>query len=87
MDIGDHRMRVPALWAENEAFNILGYALMKARSRLAEDKDDDAWNAYKSEVPEVKQKRAEERANMPIKSIVEEEDKDDDLGKQKKSSK
>ena len=54
MDIGDHRMRVPALWAENEAFNILGFALMKARSRLAEDKDDDAWNAYKSEVPEVK---------------------------------
>ena len=54
MDIGDHRMKVPAMWAENEAYNILGFALMKARSRLAEDKDDDAWNAYKSEVPEVK---------------------------------
>ena len=79
MEIGDHRQKIPAMWAENEATNILGYALMKARSKLAEDKDDDAWNAYKSEVPEVKQKRALEHANRPIKSIAEEDKEDDEI--------
>jgi len=37
MKIGDPRQKKPAMWAKNKATNILGYALMKARSKLTEE--------------------------------------------------
>ena len=41
-DIGHECEKVPSEWAKNEGYNILGYALMKARELIKEKDQQDA---------------------------------------------